>query len=113
MDKLTSHSYIAKCQGQYLKDKKESLHIGECIVLGDFAENYYKFVVQDEIQSYLWNTDRCTLHPIVIHYKKEDNVELQKKSFCFISDDMEHDIGFVYKIQEHMTNLINRKSAKY
>ena len=34
MNKLTSHFNIAKCQRQYKKDKKESLDVGECIVLG-------------------------------------------------------------------------------
>ena len=51
MDKLTAHSYIAKCQSKYLKNLKENLNDSECIVLGDFAENN-KFIVQDEIQGY-------------------------------------------------------------
>ena len=33
IDKLTKHSYLVKCQAQYLNDKKEAL------VLGDFAED--------------------------------------------------------------------------
>ena len=53
IDKLTTHSYLAKCQAQYLNDKKQSLH-SEVLVLGDFAENY-QFLIQDEIQSYHWS----------------------------------------------------------
>ena len=48
------HSYLAKCQAQYLNDKKQSLRSEEAIVLGDFAENY-QFHIQDEIQSYCWS----------------------------------------------------------
>ena len=33
-------------------------------VLGDLAENY-QFLVQDEIQSYHWSKEYCTLHPLV------------------------------------------------
>ena len=66
IDKLTSHSYISKCQTKYLKDLKENLPDNECIILGDFAENY-QYVVQDEIQSYHWSKDRCTSHPVVIY----------------------------------------------
>ena len=105
MDRLTSHSYITKCQGKYLKDKKEELTVTECIVLGDFAENY-KFHVQDEIQSYHWNSEQCTLHPIVLYFKIDGDIELQKHSICFISDDMEHDTAFVYETQKHVTNYI-------
>ena len=51
INKLTAHSYIAKCQVRYLKQQKENLAKDCCIVLGDFAENF-TFVIQDEIQSY-------------------------------------------------------------
>ena len=62
------------------------------IILGDFAENY-TFVVQDEIQSYHWNTQQCSLHPLVIYYK-DDNGVLKHISYCFISDDITHDVTY-------------------
>ena len=40
IDELTKHSYLAKCQAQYLNDKKQSLRSEEALVLGDFGENY-------------------------------------------------------------------------
>ena len=46
-----THSYIAKCQTNYLKCRKEELADNCALVLGDFAENY-NFVAQDEIQSF-------------------------------------------------------------
>ena len=45
------HSYLAKCEAQYLNDKKQSLCSEEALVVGDFAENY-QFLIQDRIQSY-------------------------------------------------------------
>ena len=48
--KLTKHSYLAKCQAQYLNDKKQSLHSENVLVLGDFAEND-QFLIQDKIKS--------------------------------------------------------------
>ena len=50
VDKLTRHSYLGKCQTQYLKSKKESLGKNEGLVLGDFSENY-QFPIQHETQS--------------------------------------------------------------
>ena len=46
---ITKHSFLARCQTNFLRAKKESLKANEVIVLGDFAENY-QFLVQDEIQ---------------------------------------------------------------
>lgn len=94
---LTSHSYLAKSQGRFLKQMKSELERDECIVLLDFAENY-KFVVQDEVQSFHWNNQMCTLHPAVIYYKDEHN-KLQEKSVCILSDDNTHDTCFVHEVQ--------------
>ena len=78
LQKLTAHSYIAKCQAVYLTKVKKELKSNEVVVLGDFAENY-QFVVQDEIQSFHWN--------------KNDSI-------CFISDDLVHDVDMVYHIMK-------------
>ena len=48
---ITKHSFLAKCQANFLRAKKESLKANEVIVLGDFAENY-QFLVQNETQNY-------------------------------------------------------------
>ena len=45
---MAKHSFLAKCQANFLKSKKELLLPNEDFVLGDFAENY-QFFIQDEI----------------------------------------------------------------
>ena len=76
------------------------------IVLGDFAENF-KCVIQDEIQGFYWNKQSCTLHPIVICYKK-DNI-LTQKSICFISDDLNNETCFVYEGMKQTVNIIKEE----
>ena len=93
IDRVTKHSYLAQCQAQYLNDKKKSLHSEEALVLGDFAENY-QFLIQDEIQSYHWSKEYCTLHPVVAYFK-DDKGSLRHISICFISDDNSHNTCFV------------------
>ena len=105
MDALTVHSFIAKCQNQFLKDRKSNLPDGHLIILADFAENY-QFTIQDEIQSYHWNSGQCTIHPVVIYQNSQD--KLISESMCFISDDLQHDIGFVYQLQTQLTSYIKR-----
>ena len=103
LEKLTSHSYLTTTQAEYLRKCKENLRDESVIFLGDFAENY-KFVVQDEVQGFHWNTQQITLHPVVIYFREHN--EIKSKSFCFLSDDMEHDVSMVYKIQQTMTTFI-------
>ena len=51
VDNFTTHSFIAKNQAQYLKQRKKEITETECIILLDFAVSYH-YVVQDEIQGY-------------------------------------------------------------
>ena len=94
---LTVHSYISKCQSRHLKKLKAEIDNSTVLFLGDFAENY-QFVVQDEVQGFHWNNSQCTLHPVVIYYK--DNDELKNVSYCVISDDRTHDVAMVYEVQK-------------
>lgn len=103
IEKLTPHSFIAQSQSDYLKMKKETLDEGSVLILMDFSENL-NFVVQDEVQGYHWNNGSCTLHTVVIYYKKDQ--QLQAKSFCIISDDLEHDVALVYQTQKTVLNFL-------
>ena len=94
---ITKYSFLAKCQANFLRAKKKSLKANEVTALGDFAENY-QFLVQDEIQSYQWSKEYCTLHPLVVYFIGSDG-NIQHNSLCFISDYNNHDTNFVYKIQ--------------
>ena len=74
--------------------------------MGDFAEND-TFSIQDEIQSYHWHKQYCTLHPVVLYYKEKG--QLVEKSFCFLSDDLNHDTCFVYKVQTDLVNAVKKE----
>ena len=76
------------------------------LILGDFAENY-KFVVQDEVQSFHWNNLQCTLHPVVVYYRADG--KLLHMSYCIISDDMTHDVAMVYEMQKFIIAAIKSK----
>jgi len=49
---MTAHSFISKCQVQYLKLRKTNCLMSTVIILIHYAENY-SFVVQDEVQGSL------------------------------------------------------------
>ena len=108
LDKITSHSYIAKLQVKYLADLKDNLKENEAIVLGDFAENY-QFLIKDEVQGYHWSKKYCLLHLIVICDKS--GIELIEKSLCVISEDIGHNVSFIYKVLEAAITYLKTKLA--
>ena len=63
---ITKHLFLAKCQANFLRAEKESLKANEVIVFEYFTENY-QFLGQDEIQSYHWSEEYCTLHPLIFY----------------------------------------------
>ena len=85
ISKLTVHSFIAKSQARY------------------------QFMVQDEIQGFNWNKIGCTLHPVALYHMKDG--KLHCESTCVISDDMEHNTCFVYKVQEEVVKYLKRSRA--
>ena len=106
LEKLTTHSYIARQQSSYLRKLKENIAPNTAILLLDFAENF-AFTVQDEIQSYHWNTSQAILHPVCMYYYV--NASLQCHSYCIISDDMDHDVSMVYQIQKECIQHVQEK----
>lgn len=99
LEKLTPHSYITKAQSKFLKEQKMSLRPNEALVLMDFSQNF-TFVVQDEVQGAYWSRGGCSLHPVVIYTKTDENAAKYSTScLCMISDDLEHDVSFVYETQ--------------
>ena len=84
LDKLTSHSFIAKSQAQYLKNRKESIHFDTAIILVDFSK-IYSFVVPGEVEEFYFNNNQCILHPVVVYVRDVDK-SLKAISFCFLSE---------------------------
>lgn len=107
LEKLLPHSFITKSQSNYLKQSKLSLKPEEAIILIDFSENY-SYVIQDEVQGYHWTRDSCSLHPVVVYTcNKEGNLTVS--SLCVVSDDLEHDVAFVYETQRIVVEFLKEK----
>ena len=77
------------------------------MVLGDFTE-IYQYLIQDEIQSFHWSKEYCTLYPLVIYYKDTDGNH-QHYSLCYISDDNTHSTSFAHKIQILLVEFLKQR----
>ena len=64
-------------------------------------------LMQDEIQGYHWNNQLCSLQPTVLYYSKENESDLVSTSICFISDNLKHDVNFVYKVMKDTIKYIH------
>ena len=73
IDKLTSHTYIAKAQSNYLKSRKENIDENSIIFWATSQKNS-TFVVQDQIQGYHWYKEQATLHPVLMYFKGNGTV---------------------------------------
>ena len=65
LETLTPHSFISKKQSEYTKKRKENVSENKVLYFMDFSENY-RFILQDEIQSYHWSHSSCTVHPVLV-----------------------------------------------
>ena len=106
LERLRRHDFIARMQAQYLQEAKRSLAEGEFLAVGDFAENY-AFVVQDASQSFHWNNSQATLHPFVIYYMTDGNLE--NCSFVIISECNTHDVIAVHLFQSKLVSFLKEK----
>lgn len=103
---LTRHHYTSKAQSAYLRTLKDAVKSDEeCIILGDFAENY-SFIVQDATQGFHWENSQATLHPFVACYRTHHKPTLQHSSMCIISDSGKHSTAAVHTFQKHILSCL-------
>ena len=102
---ISVHHFVSKHQAQYLRTCKENLKTGDIVVLMDFAENY-SFVVQDAVQGFHWENSQASLHPFVVYYHQDNNI--QCLSACVISDSLRHDTIAVHVFMSKFINYLKK-----
>ncbi|KAJ8665461.1 hypothetical protein QAD02_007123 [Eretmocerus hayati] len=105
LQKLKTHSFIAKKQSAFLEWLKQNLKEGEFLVLLNFAENY-AFLIQDAVQAFHYNNDQCTIMTVVVYYMKDS--KLHHTSIAVLSDSLVHDSAFVHCVQKVVTDHIKK-----
>ncbi|KAJ8677068.1 hypothetical protein QAD02_012855 [Eretmocerus hayati] len=104
---LREHDFIAKEQSRFLKQRRESLLLGEALACGDFSQNL-AFTLQDEVQEHLWNNDQCTIHPWVVYFRNSKG-EIEHINIIMITDRLKHDTSTVYTFQKHLIRIVKEK----
>ena len=89
-----------------MKDLKEKFKENELRILLNFAENY-SFIMQNDVQGYHRNNSQVTLHPIIVYYIESGILCL--KSYCLISDCLNHDTNALHKFTSVVLNDIRAK----
>ncbi|CAH2979454.1 unnamed protein product [Chilo suppressalis] len=91
------HNLNIIVQYEAIKQLKQSLKDKEMIIHVDFSENYC-LKYNQEIQSFHFGGSReqVSLHTGVLYYKDCDTGTLKTKSFCTISDCLQHGAGAIW-----------------
>lgn len=100
---LKRHAFIAQQQSKYYTYMKENVKENEAVINLDFSENY-SFVVQDEAQSFHWNNDQATVHPVAVYYNAHG--EIKYKSFVLISECLNHNTVAVHLFQKRVITFL-------
>lgn len=108
---LKRHAFIAKQQSHFLKSLKEKLQPYQFVVILDFSENY-KFILQDEVQSFHWNNSQSTIHPFGIYYKEENSAEVQHTNLVIISEVLKHNTTLVHLFQRLLNDFLKTKFGR-
>ena len=78
----------------------------------DFAENVLSSQ-GEELQSDYFNKNYVTLHPLVVHYKKnthnkDDEEDIRCRSYIGILDDRSHNASTIFAILQHFTPILKQ-----
>ena len=97
------HHFVANHQWKSYTLALDNLSSNTALCVLDFAENYTA-AIQGVVQSAYYSRNSITLHPIVVHYKRGEDVI--RDSVVFISDDRKHDWAavkcFVQNLAHHL-----------
>lgn len=104
-------AHEARIVHQYsnLSDKKKSLQPNEILIHCDFSENY-SLKYAEEIQSYHFGGARqqISMHTVVV-YSNFENLGTTSKSFCTISESLEHNAAAIWA---HLNPIIQAYCEK-
>lgn len=104
LNNFLPHYYTTAKQKEYLSLRKTSVATNEATVYADFAENY-KVTVQNEIQSHHFARKMVTVHPVVIYFR--ENGELQHRTLVVVSPVIEHNFVLVYCCLQRLFQFIS------
>ena len=89
ISELATHHFVAKKQGRCCRELKENLKPNECLLQGDYSQNY-SMTVQDATQGMFFNVpSQATLHPFLAYINIDGKTVL--RSMCVFSDFQNHD----------------------
>ncbi|CAC5426436.1 unnamed protein product [Mytilus coruscus] len=105
LNEFRAHVYRVQTQYEQIRTLKENLPKYNVICQMDFAENY-SCAHADEVQSVYFDKASVTLHPVVLYYKVDGDINLHHKSFVFVSDEPGHNSSTVYAFIKDLIPMI-------
>ncbi|CAH2094688.1 unnamed protein product [Euphydryas editha] len=108
LDAFLKHNLNIIVQYDVIKQLKQNLNEKEILVHIDFSENYC-LKYNQEIQSFHFGGSReqVSLHTGVVYYKDTDGETFKTKSFCTVSNCLQHDAKAIWAHLQPVLKMIN------
>ena len=104
IDKLTKHHFISKEQAKFCRELKQKISPTECLIQGDFSQNYSMFV-QDSTQSSFFNpVQQATIHPFIAYINISGKISAH--SIAVISNCNSHNTVAVHSFLRPVLNHV-------
>jgi hypothetical protein len=104
INKLTKHHFISIEQSKFCRELKEKITPEECLIQGDFSQNYSMFV-QDSTQSSFFNpVQRATIHPFIAYLNVSGKIS--PHSIAVISNCNSHNTVAVHSFLRPVLNHV-------
>ena len=104
IDGLTIHHFVAKQQSKFCREMKQNLLPEDCLIQGDFSQNYSMFV-QDSTQSSFFNpVGQATIHPFIVYANISGKIT--PHSIAVISDCNVHNTVAVHSFLRPVLNYV-------
>ena len=106
IEALTVHHFVAKEQSKFCRELKQNIISTECLIQGDFSQNYSMFI-QDSTQSSFFNpVSQATVHPFLVYVNESGKVK--PHSLAVISDCNAHNTVAVHTFLKPILDYVKQ-----
>ena len=108
---MSEHTFLASWNYVQFKKCRNNLHIGDALIVNDFAQNYL-CLHQNEPQGMHWEHKQVTLYPTVVYFRCKDCYTISTHEVVHTSNDLKHDAHIIKKFNEKILQVLKDRGIE-
>ena len=108
---LPQHLFVASWQYSQFELLKQTLHVGDLLLVVDFGENY-RHQYQEEVSSMHWMYQQSTIHPVVCFYRADAEESVNQTDIIVLSSDTKHDLFSAEAFTQQAIDMLALKTEQ-